>query len=236
MNTPKYLLIKNDLLNEINNGHFSPGDKFYSESELKKRYNVSAITVVKSLQELTNEGFLVRYQGKGTFVAKGKKNKTVKFSDIEIFSGDLIRTIVVSIDLHSDFKILKQLNLSEYDSYYKITRIRFVQDTPFFVHISYIPRQYIKNNVPNIQYYSSIYDKFKEDFNINLYNSESVETNEICFPTPLEISEYLQIKPLEPTLLQIKHSFLEDGSVAEYVVSYKHWKYFKTQINTTQGT
>ena len=83
MAIPKYQQIKQNLLYEINNGLFKPGDKFYSEAELKKKYNVSGITAIKALQGLTNEGYLVRYQGKGTYVSKARRGKVVKFSDIE---------------------------------------------------------------------------------------------------------------------------------------------------------
>ena len=83
MSIPKYQQIKQSLLYEINNGMFQPGDKFYSEAELKKKYNVSGITAIKALQCLTNEGYLVRYQGKGTYVSKARRGKIVKFSDIE---------------------------------------------------------------------------------------------------------------------------------------------------------
>ncbi len=40
MSIPKYQQIKQNLLYEINNGKFQPGDKFYSEAELKRKYNV----------------------------------------------------------------------------------------------------------------------------------------------------------------------------------------------------
>ena len=83
MSIPKYQQIKQNLLYEINNGKFLPGDKFYSEAELKRKYNVSGITAIKALQCLTNEGYLVRYQGKGTYVSKAKRGKIVKFSDSE---------------------------------------------------------------------------------------------------------------------------------------------------------
>ena len=73
MSIPKYQQIKQNLLYEINNGKFQPGDKFYSEAELKRKYNVSGITAIKALQCLTNEGYLVRYQGKGTYVSKAKR-------------------------------------------------------------------------------------------------------------------------------------------------------------------
>ena len=71
MSIPKYQQIKQNLLYEINNGKFQPGDKFYSEAELKRKYNVSGITAIKALQCLTNEGYLVVASG----FAKGKSHK-----------------------------------------------------------------------------------------------------------------------------------------------------------------
>ena len=67
MSIPKYQQIKQSLLYEINNGMFQPGDKFYSEAELKKKYNVSGITAIKALQCLTNE-----ISGKGDIRIKGQ--------------------------------------------------------------------------------------------------------------------------------------------------------------------
>ena len=63
---PKYEQIKQDLLEEIKNHHFIPGDKFYSEADIKRKYSVSSITAVKALNELTAAGYLYRIQGKGT--------------------------------------------------------------------------------------------------------------------------------------------------------------------------
>ncbi|HGW6192749.1 TPA: GntR family transcriptional regulator, partial [Enterococcus faecalis] len=85
---PMYLEIKNDLKQQIVNGEFHNGDRFYSEAEIIKKYNVSSITAIRALKELVNEGYIVRYQGKGTFISRARKEKLVKFSDIEIFSFD----------------------------------------------------------------------------------------------------------------------------------------------------
>ncbi|MFR2551491.1 MAG: hypothetical protein ACLS8D_06410 [Clostridioides difficile] len=46
---PKYEQIKQDLLREIKNHTFIPGDKFYSEADIKRKYAVSSITAVKAL-------------------------------------------------------------------------------------------------------------------------------------------------------------------------------------------
>ena len=44
---PKYVQIKTDIINAIKSGKLKPGDKVDSESVLKKKYNVSSITVRK---------------------------------------------------------------------------------------------------------------------------------------------------------------------------------------------
>lgn len=232
MSLPKYQLIKHELLYKIKNGEFLPGDKFYTEYELKEAYNVSSITVVRALKELTDEGYLVRYQGKGTYVSKSKKSKMVRFSDIEIFSGKQESVKVVSIEKKYDKEILSELKINNNQGYYEIIRVRFVEEIPYMVHISYIPSKYINGKYPSLEYYDSIYSKFREDHGINLYDCESEEINEVSFPTPENITELLNMDSKEVTILQNKLTFLFDGNVAEYVKTYKHWKYYKIKINT----
>ncbi|HAP8818420.1 TPA: GntR family transcriptional regulator, partial [Enterococcus faecium] len=67
---PKYLEIKQNLKQQIVTGQFHNGDRFYSESEIIKKYNVSSITAIRALKELVAEGYIVRYQGIGTFVSR----------------------------------------------------------------------------------------------------------------------------------------------------------------------
>ena len=55
MKIPKYQQIKDDLLKKIEVGEFKHGDRFYSEAELVKLYNVSSITVIRAVQELVND-------------------------------------------------------------------------------------------------------------------------------------------------------------------------------------
>lgn len=77
---PKYEQIKQDLLREIKNHTFIPGDKFYSEADIKRKYAVSSITAVKALNELTSAGYLYRIQGKGAVCFEIKS-----FSKCKIF-------------------------------------------------------------------------------------------------------------------------------------------------------
>ncbi|MDR0921964.1 MAG: GntR family transcriptional regulator [Lactobacillales bacterium] len=227
---PKYEQIKQELLSEIRNHKFIPGDKFYSEADLKKKYNVSSITAVKSLNELTNAGYLYRIQGKGTFVSKSKVAKSVKFSDIENHTLDAETIKVLSVEKENEPEILKELGLNESDYYYKIKRVRSVKGAPFLVHITHLPVKLIKEPVNDFSKFDSVYDYVRKEFQIDLYSLSSVETNEIVFPENAEILNLLNMSFREPVVKQVKHSYLPDRSVAEYIISYKHWKYFKTKI------
>lgn len=107
---PKYEQIKQDLLQEIKDHKFIPGDKFYSEADIKRMYSVSSITAVKALNELTSAGYLYRIQGKGTFVSKAKVSQSVKFSDIELHSLDQEKVKVLAVEEGNDPEILKELD------------------------------------------------------------------------------------------------------------------------------
>lgn len=62
-------MIKNDLLEKIEDTSMKPGDKVPSENQLADQFNVSRMTARRALTELVNEGFLFRSQGLGTFVS-----------------------------------------------------------------------------------------------------------------------------------------------------------------------
>ena len=64
MAIPKYQYIKDELKNKIISGQFASGDKFYTEAELISMYDVSSITVVRALNDLAKDGYIVRQQGK----------------------------------------------------------------------------------------------------------------------------------------------------------------------------
>lgn len=77
---PRYQVIKNHLLEQIQSGALSPEQKTESENELVSRFQVSRLTVQRAVRELVSEGVLKRVQGAGTFVAP----RTTRFSLFEV--------------------------------------------------------------------------------------------------------------------------------------------------------
>lgn len=73
VNKPRYLQIKEYLLDEINSGRIGRDEKLPSEKELCELFSVSRITVRKALEGLEESGLLYRVPGRGTFVKDMRK-------------------------------------------------------------------------------------------------------------------------------------------------------------------
>ncbi|WP_263408328.1 GntR family transcriptional regulator [Terriglobus tenax] len=65
----KYLSIVESLRRDIASGRYRPGARLPSEAELVRRFSVSRMTVVKAIQQLQQDGLLVRRAGSGTYAA-----------------------------------------------------------------------------------------------------------------------------------------------------------------------
>ena len=65
-----YYQLKESLLQKIQDENWKPGQKIPTERELCEMYGVSRITVRTALDDLHNEAYLYRIQGKGTYVKR----------------------------------------------------------------------------------------------------------------------------------------------------------------------
>lgn len=67
--SPMYQKIKEHILEHIAKGDWQPNQKLPSENEISAILNISRMTVNRAFKELTEEGYLFREKGAGTFVA-----------------------------------------------------------------------------------------------------------------------------------------------------------------------
>ncbi|MGF7152426.1 GntR family transcriptional regulator [Novosphingobium gossypii] len=68
--TPLYLQLARSLREHISSGGIDPGSALPSERDLSEMAGLSRVTVRKGIEQLIDEGVLVRKQGSGTFVAQ----------------------------------------------------------------------------------------------------------------------------------------------------------------------
>ena len=84
---PRFQLVKDFLLNGINNQRYPVGSRIPTEMQLAQQFNVSRMTVHKAIRDLVNAGYLVRYQGQGTFVCEQKPVSA--FADIRNIADEI---------------------------------------------------------------------------------------------------------------------------------------------------
>lgn len=69
-NQPLYIQLRDMIKGQIESGILKPGDKVPSETALQKSFNVSRVTVRKAIEELVRNNYLIKLQGKGTYVSQ----------------------------------------------------------------------------------------------------------------------------------------------------------------------
>ncbi|AEE97398.1 GntR family transcriptional regulator [Mahella australiensis] len=88
---PKYMMVKQYLKEKIDRGEIKKGERIESENELAKRFNVSNITIRRALSDLSNEGYIYRVQGKGSFACEVKSDIPEKGMHVIAVIFSLIR-------------------------------------------------------------------------------------------------------------------------------------------------
>lgn len=78
-NQPKYRQIVDSLRAGITTGQYRHGGRLPSEAELVRRFGVSRMTAVKAVQQLQQEGLLVRRAGSGTYAADVPRGQKAVF-------------------------------------------------------------------------------------------------------------------------------------------------------------
>lgn len=78
--SPMYQQIYEDIKASIESGEYGAGQKIPSEQELCVEFGASRITVRRAIEDLCNNGFLIKKQGVGTFVSKTRFSRQLRRS------------------------------------------------------------------------------------------------------------------------------------------------------------
>ncbi len=141
---PLYGQVKNIILSEIQTGHWKAGEQLKPELELSEQYGVSRVTVRKALDELVNEGYLIKRQGKGTFVNRPKLQRKIdyvtSFSMACKYNQMKPSSVVVKTEVLEqgyDQEIEEFLALSKKDKILYVQRIRMADEEPVMLENNY---------------------------------------------------------------------------------------------------
>lgn len=237
----KYQIIKQDIIQMIEDKKFKPGDKIYSEGELKKIYNVSSTTVVKALQDLVLSGYLIRKQGEGTFVRKNFKHRRAFIDEGSPITQEFKEQYkiveskkLIYVKEIENPEIAKKLNVRSNDILVEFCRVGYVNDRPWHVQNSYIPKKYLKNFPYNeLKESNRLSDELRKMFGINLMTLPMKKKIEIEFPIVEDkICEILKIDRNIPVYKSEGITYYPEKQPFEFVRNYIHYKFYSIEIQT----
>ena len=143
--TPLYHQIYMILRNKILNREFVEGDLLPSEVETSRTYDVSRITAKRALNDLAEEGLVVRERGRGTRVIHRGVLPPLK-ANVEgmlenIMSMGLETEVsLLSFDyVHPSAAVASALACSTEDIVQRAVRVRYLEDAPFSYLTTYVP-------------------------------------------------------------------------------------------------
>ena len=238
----KYEIIKRDIIREIEQGFFKAGDKIYSENDLKDKYSVSNTTVVKALNDLVNEGILIRRQGKGTYVRRNLLHKKVLFSEFAPKERDLQkveeRTITKISTPYKDKEIIIKLGSKNgKEKIIHIEQLAFIDNVLWKIDNKYVLCSKLsKEAITKLENGGSL----SKELNLSEHMSSlpvKMKINYMMLKKENKVFEIIQknncnLQKIEqiPAVVLEKINYDLNGEVIAYIQSYIDPNYYEIEI------
>ena len=137
-----YLQLTRIFVNQILSGQWEIGDQIPTEEELCREYGVSKITVRQAIKNLAGDGYLLKIQGKGTFVTSSDQSSgfamKTRFTE-DMFGKEVqVKREVVIRGVQSAESTAREYLKTEEDIYCIVSQ-RVVEGEPISMDESYIP-------------------------------------------------------------------------------------------------
>jgi len=200
---PKYFILKKKLIEKIDQEEFKVDEAIPSERELIEMYNVSRITVRKAIDELVNEGYLYKVQGKGTYVKTDLYSQdlfsiTSCTQDVINLGMTTSRKVVTSEVIPVDKKRSHNLELTENDKVFCLKRVYYADTETINLTTTYLPYKLF----PGIEKFDfsreSLYDVLEKKYGVKITKAKR---NIEAILAQDETAEFLEVPAGIPILL-----------------------------------
>ena len=217
-----YLQIEQDIIQSISSNKLRIDDQIMTEEQLCKKYNVSRMTINKTVASLVSKGYIYRIPGKGSFVKSNLVSK--KIGRCSSFTQDMIamgikpssKLIEYIVKRGRDLPLVRdKLHLEDDDLIHYFVRLRSGDDSPIALSYTYISGRCIPaidlNALEN-----SFYDYIEHTLGFRIKNVEG----EMTAVVPTEDQQKLLDIKNDALLLNTHITYLEDDQVMEYIQTY----------------
>lgn len=219
---PLYAQLKTAIDERIDSGEWAPESQVPSERELCETYKVSRITVRQALHQLVAEGRLMRFHGRGTYVAASPLKKQllplVGFSEDMTTRGQKPGARVLRFEATTaSLAVAQALQLSAGEEIFVLRRLRLANGRPMALETVHIPERlcpgFIGENLEDRSLYQILERKYGIRAARALQQWQAV-------PCPPADAKLLDIRGGSP-VLQIQRTTIDTrGRPFEYLESF----------------
>ncbi|MDR3599245.1 MAG: GntR family transcriptional regulator [Desulfosporosinus sp.] len=139
--------ILDKLVSLIVSGKYNAHDKLPSENEIADQYKVPRITARKAYERLEELGYIYKKQGKGSYVKDRYRQIELVLTGDVSFSQKMIEKgynfqseTIFCKEISYNKKIYDSLETAEEDKIFKVGRLRYIDQQPIALHISYVAK------------------------------------------------------------------------------------------------
>jgi GntR family transcriptional regulator len=202
---------------QLRGRRWSPGAILPSESELCRHYGVSRGTIRHALLELSREGLIERFPGRGSFISQPKLEGHIagSYRQFRIEGPPLDPGgVVLSFDRRRPTpEIAESLSVQPEDFIFRLERIRFVRDMPVSIQTSYMPELLCPGLDP-----AELHERHLIDVLRDRYGIEFTHADEYIEPSIADayIAEHLTIAVGAPLFKLERTTYLADSRIGEF--------------------
>ena len=214
---PLYQQLQRALRGAIENGIIGPDDALPPERDLAEMLGVSRITVRKAIDELVDDGLLIRKQGSGTFVSnRVEKNfaKLTSFSEDMRARGREPRSVWMN---RAAGTVTPEESLTLRSSpgtpVFRFHRIRYADDAPMAIEYATVIASCL-TSLDEVE--SSLYEALERTGNRPVRALQRLRAVLLT----AEQAKLLKAREGEAGLLVARVGYLKDGRAVEYSQSY----------------
>lgn len=215
---PKYYKIYETLLEQIKSGEFKEYERFYSDNELVEMFEVSRGTIREAVKLLIRQGYLVREQGKGTFVRKPKieqdSDKLMGFTELmEKHDMKPSAKVIEKKIIDATLRLTDLMDLDEGEKLARIVRVRFGNDKPLIIERSYFVYKYFRPIYEMDLQSNSIFELLYKHTETRLGEARQQITAITAGEPEVEL---LNVEPGDPLLLMKRLIKTREGEYFQY--------------------
>jgi GntR family transcriptional regulator len=220
---PLYYQIEEWLRSQIASGQLKPGDMLEPEIALSEQLGISRLTVRQALNNLANEGLLVRKRAKGTFVAPQRSKITFKRDRVMGVTEELARE---GLSIRSQVQgqtlvpptgmALRELKLTSRDLVIRIQRLRSIGDEPIVIETTCHPYRLFPELLEMDLTDQSIYTILEEKYDSRPH--EALDSFVASVATREE-AKLLEIEAGAPVMRYQRTGFNQQGVPMEFTQS-----------------